>query len=543
MAGLDQEMLRKLREALLKCDEFHSPRVLFAVMGIEPLSHWQTRLPSADSVGERVDLTIHYLVDKHHINGKNALVLLLEILGERYSEIDERHSLLLNLANELQSPGQPVEISTPIANATPQVTPEEKEMDQQTRNALFETLCNRISPSELRAMVFKVLGPRAYDNLLGGTHTERSISFLEAIERRQKGGLLLEELRELRPDITLGKSKAGGNSTRVDLERPSILLTWLHLSDLHFRESRNYDETIVLKALLSDVEECMDKDSLRPDFIAMTGDLAFSGKPAEYELARSFFDELLQITKLPRERLFVVPGNHDVNRGLVTNGAKAITNALIDRGSVNSLLATDADRQLVMARFKPYAKFVNDYFGGHITFNNKQYFSVRSLLWPGPRIMLLGLNSAWVCVSDKDKTPGVLLGERQTRAALELAESGDLKIALLHHPLDWLREFDQNDSAAMLLDNCDFILHGHLHRTATTQLSGPDTRAMVIGGGACYETRQYPNMYNFVRLDLGSGTGTVCLRRYSDERGGFWAKDVMTYKNVPDGEYEFTLEN
>jgi hypothetical protein len=33
----------------------------------------------------------------------------------------------------------------------------------------------------------------------------------------------------------------------------------------------------------------------------------------------------------------------------------------------------------------------------------------------------------------------------------------------------------------------------------------------------------------------------VYLRRYSDARGGFWAKDVMTYRNVQDGEYTFSL--
>ena len=30
-------------------------------------------------------------------------------------------------------------------------------------------------------------------------------------------------------------------------------ITWLHLSDLHFREYANWDENIVLKALLDDV--------------------------------------------------------------------------------------------------------------------------------------------------------------------------------------------------------------------------------------------------------------------------------------------------
>jgi hypothetical protein len=66
---------------------------------------------------------------------------------------------------------------------------------------------------------------------------------------------------------------------------------------------------------------------------------------------------------------------------------------------------------------------------------------------------------------------------------------------------------------------------------------------MIIAAGACYETRKYPNSYNFVQLDLSTGIGSVYLRMYSDKRGGFWTKDVVNYRNVSDGVYEFELPN
>jgi formylglycine-generating enzyme required for sulfatase activity len=64
---------------------------------------------------------------------------------------------------------------------------------------------------------------------------------------------------------------------------------------------------------------------------------------------------------------------------------------------------------------------------------------------------------------------------------------------------------------------------------------------MRVGAGACYETREYPNGFNWVRLDPATGEGTVRLRTYSDRRGGFWTKDTHTYKNVDDGEYHFSI--
>jgi len=85
-------------------------------------------------------------------------------------------------------------------------------------------------------------------------------------------------------------------------------LTWLHLSDLHFKEKDKWDEDIVLKALLRDVEKQVDKEGLQPDFIAVTGDIASKASVEEYEHAKGFFDKLLSKTYLEKNRLFIVPG-------------------------------------------------------------------------------------------------------------------------------------------------------------------------------------------------------------------------------------------
>ena len=288
-------------------------------------------------------------------------------------------------------------------------------------------------------------------------------------------------------------------------------ITWLQISDLHLRGSRAYDANVVLKALLRDVGERIKEDELRPDFVAVTGDLAFSGKPAEYELVRRFLDELLRVTGLDKGRLFLVPGNHDVDRSLITRGAQAIGDGLTDRDSANDVLATPADRQLMMARFQGYRDFVNDYLAGHLLFSDERYFYVRSLDLAGQRVAIMGLNSAWLSASVEDRAKGLLIGERQARAALDLADEAGAatRIALMHHPLDWLREFDRDDSAAILADGCHFILHGHLHHTAATQLTSPDGAATILTGGACYETRQYANTCNWVQLNLAAGNGTV----------------------------------
>lgn len=320
-------------------------------------------------------------------------------------------------------------------------------------------------------------------------------------------------------------------------------ITWLHLSDFHFQDrgQQQWDEDGILKTLHRDIADQIEQGKLQPDFIVVTGDIAFSGKVSEYKLASQFFDSILSKAGLGKDRLFMVPGNHDVNRDLISFSAEATAGMLADRDSANRALAEPQSRQLIFERFEGYATFANDYFGELLPFDDERYFYVRTVDLAGRRIALLGINSAWLCASDEDREKGLVIGERQVRTALKQAEGADLKVALMHHPFEWLREFDQKDSKPLLTDNCNCILHGHLRLEAATHFTSPDSTVTILACGACYKTPDFPSIYNWVRLDLAAGIGTAYLRRYSDDRGGFWTKDTLSYRNAPDGYYKFAL--
>ena len=75
-------------------------------------------------------------------------------------------------------------------------------------------------------------------------------------------------------------------------------LTWLHISDFHFREGDPYDRDLVLRALVHSVA-WFRGHGRAPELIFATGDIAHSGKAAEYEPATVFFDALLGAQSLP----------------------------------------------------------------------------------------------------------------------------------------------------------------------------------------------------------------------------------------------------
>jgi predicted MPP superfamily phosphohydrolase len=86
---------------------------------------------------------------------------------------------------------------------------------------------------------------------------------------------------------------------------------WLHLSDFHFHSTASQPRDRVLKSLCADLEESI-SNGWKPDFVAVTGDLAYSGDRDQLSRAWDYLRRILAICNLPKQQLFVVPGNHDV---------------------------------------------------------------------------------------------------------------------------------------------------------------------------------------------------------------------------------------
>ena len=93
-------------------------------------------------------------------------------------------------------------------------------------------------------------------------------------------------------------------------------LTWLHLSDWHQR-GKDFDRDVVQNALIVDITNWakIDAELARIDFLVFSGDVAFAGQAEEYEAAiRNLFTPVLEAAGLSQDRLFIVPGNHDLDR-------------------------------------------------------------------------------------------------------------------------------------------------------------------------------------------------------------------------------------
>ena len=222
-------------------------------------------------------------------------------------------------------------------------------------------------------------------------------------------------------------------------------ISWLHLSDFHFRATGDsFGQTVSCEELLRDIPSRL-LDEYPLQFVLVTGDIAFSGQVSEYELASSFFVDLASKISLNLNRICIVPGNHDVDRDTLSYLQEGVRLKLTGQQAIDEFLASDAERSLLMERQSAFRGFRDQLFADVSIYETEDGLArMRPFDLGGLRVCVLELNSAWLSGSN-DRPGNLLLGERQVIGALALAERHrpHLMIALAHHPPDWLAEFDR----------------------------------------------------------------------------------------------------
>jgi len=301
----------------------------------------------------------------------------------------------------------------------------------------------------------------------------------------------------------------------------------LHISDLHINDAKKdkFDRSVVLEPLIKRIKQDKDKNNFHPEIIVVTGDIAFKGIKAEYDLAKVFFDDLLAALDLDNNRLFVVPGNHDVNRKKYRPTEVLHYNKMRD---LNEEL--ENYRENLLKGMVDYFDFTETYLphlenihGRLVPFVNT--FDAKC----GKRIGLVGLNSAWMCRKSDDKGT-IAIGEFQVKKAMEeLEKKGeiDLQVVLFHHPLDWIWSKDRKICRRHL--NNSILLSGHLHDVEGGYLNDLNGSIYQFQAGGAYlgTESDWPGRFHYITLDWGANKIRLYFRKFvNDPRK--WSLDGET---------------
>jgi hypothetical protein len=321
-------------------------------------------------------------------------------------------------------------------------------------------------------------------------------------------------------------------------------VTWLHLSDSHFGDERqDLDARPVLRALLRDLEEVQAQYGLAPNFVFFTGDVAFGARPGnplaqQYDKASAFLHKVLRAFDpvVPLENVFVVPGNHDVDRSAATPDQGTWLDGLVANHGGQAAYHVDEMIRVAGPQWRRFMERLESYKGFLQTSGllhllqdeHRLSFAVRRDV-AGTQVGIAGLNSAWSCCRDAEKGK-LWLGGWQLAQAVEKLAGSPISIVLSHHPTSWLNEVEDAGIAREIGRHFDFHLHGHEH---DDWVSASETHVR-LGAGACHDGGQRDLAYSFVRLYPHDHRADVYLRRY-DRRGGGWIPQVIHGKTSVDG--------
>jgi tetratricopeptide (TPR) repeat protein len=330
----------------------------------------------------------------------------------------------------------------------------------------------------------------------------------------------------------------------------------LHISDLHIRgdwEKEAWRRSRVLgDAWKRNLDEVAQDGPV--DLVAFTGDLAFSGRRVEYEGVGQFLDEVLSRLKCPRERLFLVPGNHDVDRSIARTSWKKLRALLRpdDAQEFSQWMASPKEwaprgfraamRDEVLSRQSAYREWVGKELarpgllpsaGLHPRLGYRE-----TLHLPGRpfAIHVIGLDSAWLAGDEHDSGRLWLTDDQVMRLATEEGQQlAGVRLALIHHPLDQL--MDGAHARLLLAKHADVLLRGHLHEAEAMLLEEPSSGLRSLAAGCLYESDRYPNSCQLLQLTVDDkGRLEACevwFRSWS--RRGHWYSDDSLYPGTSAG--------
>ncbi|WP_197282125.1 SUMF1/EgtB/PvdO family nonheme iron enzyme [Dethiosulfatarculus sandiegensis] len=308
--------------------------------------------------------------------------------------------------------------------------------------------------------------------------------------------------------------------------------TLLHLSDLHIRNNaeETLDRSMVLDPLLERIKYDYSK-GLRPELVLISGDIAFKGIKEEYDLALPFFKKLLGVLHLKNDRLYIAPGNHDLNRKVYRPSEIPAYNT---NREINEELANCDYRADLLKGMRDYFDFIQTNFP-HMTSEHGDLvpFVGRIKMNCGIYLGLVGLNSAWMCrarKNDESDSGQIAIGQHQIKSAFaELEGKGEIQatVAMFHHPLGWLAPMDRRICETYL--DRTIVLTGHLHEPGGGYFNGFKTQTARIQAGGAYlgSPTDWPSRYHYIGIDLKRQSLRLDFRAFSKAKGE-WFVDAET---------------
>lgn len=313
----------------------------------------------------------------------------------------------------------------------------------------------------------------------------------------------------------------------------------LHFSDLHLDKDSLRDQRVVLGSLFTDIKNSTAAQGPY-DLVFFTGDLLAKGGYSEASIQMAideFIVPLLEATQVEPKQLILVPGNHDLNLKQQSSLLASAQKTLQSDDQVARYLH-DAINSAINTGFEGFNSLVEKLGGRESSVLYNNHYRAYILNIHGLKVGVAAFNSAWHATGAiNDGDYGRLrIGRKQTDELVEALKGTDVRLALAHHPTDWLVPKESQAIRRQLLLHFDGFFHGHNHDPDVTFSVGSSSNFFASNAGCLYQNRDYFNGYCSIDYSHREHRWKVRGREYVEARQAF---DVAT-RVGPNGEAEFT---
>lgn len=250
-----------------------------------------------------------------------------------------------------------------------------------------------------------------------------------------------------------------------------------HLSDIHYSNVKWHQElfdTCAMPALIADLKKY--HADLPIDLVVISGDLinrggiSFKnqdGEPSPSLAFKTFEDKFIKRIAteigLPPLNFILAPGNHDVDRSADSEIDEIGTKGkLISNPVVTDYIANNPSQGI--QRILPYKKFEAQFYSSDSQASLSNFHSFFKRNVSSQSIGIAGINSSWRAYNSETDAGQLIIGEMCLKSGYRYISESDFKIAILHHPLDHLVEFEREYIESFLCSSFDLVLFGHQHK-------------------------------------------------------------------------------
>lgn len=236
----------------------------------------------------------------------------------------------------------------------------------------------------------------------------------------------------------------------------------IQVSDIHFEWNEPENQGLVLNAFFKDLETTIDsKVSKENTYCIISGDLVNKG--GSQRTYDDFYNKFIQkiSTFIPINQIFCVPGNHDLNRSIIESdfaNHQEVLSKEYQETEFNEFVKEKDN--ILQKKFAHYSDFC-------VHKLKKTNFNLYGFAeFPIPEISIFCLNSALLSSGGYNKINdfGKLKIETSELNKWIQENDGRTKILVMHHPIEHLSEFAQNEIKSMLRNNSiNILISGHNH--------------------------------------------------------------------------------